>query len=312
MANSSFTVAGQAAVSSVGTGTGLQGGPITSAGTINLSTQMAMCYRLTLTSNTPVTTTDVSAATTLYLTPYVGKDIDLYTGSVWQRFQPGQLSITNAGLSASTLYDVFVDYNGGTPQLALTAWSNNSTRATALTYQDGVYVLSGTSTKRYAGTIATDGSSQFNDTSLIRGVWNYYNRLLRPISSVLGNGTNWTYNSSAWRTLNGSNIVISTICGVIEDNIMISFGLNAGSGNTSGYNVGIGLNTTSAPYTGSVNIGSSNNTNLNAYYSCYNTFPPSIGYVYYAPIESVTSPGTVTAYAVVTGMTNTLVGWIKG
>jgi hypothetical protein len=51
------------------------------------------CGRLTLTTATPVTAADVTAATALYFTPYLGDKIALYTGSVWQIKTFTELSI---------------------------------------------------------------------------------------------------------------------------------------------------------------------------------------------------------------------------
>ena len=49
--------------------------------------------RLTLTSNTPVLTGDVTAATTIYFTPFNGNRISLYTGSFWKSYSFSEISI---------------------------------------------------------------------------------------------------------------------------------------------------------------------------------------------------------------------------
>jgi len=233
-------------VTSVGTGTGLRGGTITTTGTINLGTTDAMSHRLTLTSATPVTTTDVTAATTLYLTPYKGYDIDIYSGSVWVRFQQTELSISNGGLSASTPYDVFIQYNSGTPQLSLTAWTNATTRATALAYQNGVLVLSGTTTSRYLGTVYMDGSTKFNDaaTGAGRTVWNYYNRVNKQM--VRQETTNqWNYTTATYREANGSSSnQLNFVVGVSEDLISANV-VSTASNSLANFGVGVGLDSTS-------------------------------------------------------------------
>ena len=61
----------------------------TSTGTLNITSSASYFYvqspngRLTLTSGTPVTTNDVTAATTIYYTPYKGNAIQLYNGTNW-------------------------------------------------------------------------------------------------------------------------------------------------------------------------------------------------------------------------------------
>ena len=50
-----------------------------------------------------------------------------------------------------------------------------TTRATALVYQDGILVRTGATTRRYLGTVRTDGSTQFEDTATQRFVWNLQN-----------------------------------------------------------------------------------------------------------------------------------------
>src|SRR5690348_9522061 len=82
--------------------------------------------RLTLTTGVPVTTSNVTAATTIYFTPFRGNQIDLYTGGTWQRFTFSELSIA-VPASTNTDYDVWVYNNSGTPALELLAWTNQTT-----------------------------------------------------------------------------------------------------------------------------------------------------------------------------------------
>lgn len=65
--------------------------------------------RLTLTSNTPVTTSDVTGASTLYYTPYIGQTIALWdtTLKTWIAYPFAQLSYTLSGLTSGRPYDVF-------------------------------------------------------------------------------------------------------------------------------------------------------------------------------------------------------------
>ena len=160
-----------------------------------------MCQgRLTTESGVPVSTSDRSNQSTLYFTPYEGSRIALFNGTSWILFTFSEISLALSGLTAGNNYDVFVYSNAGTPTLELgTAWTNASVRATALTKQDGVYVLNGSTTRRYVGTIRATAATQTQDTAAQRFVWNYYNRVRRTLA-VSFTANSWTYGlTSAFR-----------------------------------------------------------------------------------------------------------------
>src|SRR5262249_16065615 len=106
-----------------------------------------------------------------------------------------------------------------TLSLEFVAWSNATTRATALTTQDNVLVKSGAATRRYLGTFAPATTTTVSDTGVARNLWNYYNRVLRPITQV-GPSGNWNFNNSAWGQANGgTTTTLQTMVGVLEDPI---------------------------------------------------------------------------------------------
>ncbi len=225
--------------------------------------------RLTLVTATPVMTTTVTAQTTLYYTPYIGNRIALYSGSEWSVYSFTERSISLSGLTANTNYDCFIYDNAGTLTLELVAWTNDTTRATALVYQDGVLVKSGTATKRYLGSIrinAAGGQCDFNfggaangGGGISFGVWNAHNRV--PTMGVSLETTNsWTYNSSTWRGLNNNAAgnFARAIIGVAGDynQCAMSQYFNANATATANISVGIGSTTPVGPrvacqYTGS-------------------------------------------------------------
>jgi hypothetical protein len=88
--------------------------------------------RLTLTSATPVLAADVSAATAVYYTPYVGELVPLYNGTSTVPTEFAELTLTLAAQHAvSTIYDVFVFSNSSVLTLATgPAWSNSGAGAT--------------------------------------------------------------------------------------------------------------------------------------------------------------------------------------
>jgi hypothetical protein len=160
--------------------------------------------RLTLTTLTPVTTADVTGATSIKFTPFVGNRIALYDGSAtWAKIAFVETSLSLGTLTNALPYDVFGYNNGGTLALELLGWSSATARATALVLQDGVYVKSGATTRRYLGTFVTTSTTTTEDSLVKRYVWNYYNRRPRPLKR-LETASTWTYATATWRQANAN------------------------------------------------------------------------------------------------------------
>lgn len=88
--------------------------------------------RLTLTTGVPVTTADVTAATTLRFAPYGGNRADLFDGTRWNRRTFTELSIALPAV-ASQLYDVFLVDTSGVLSLELNAWRGSGQAITGAT-----------------------------------------------------------------------------------------------------------------------------------------------------------------------------------
>ena len=204
--------------------------------------------RLTLTSGMPIPTSDVTAAGTIYFTPYQGNSLALYDGvSSWTVFSFAEISLALT-LTSGNVYDVFVYNNSGTPALELLAWTNTTTRATALTTQNGILVKSGATTRRYLGTICASGTNKTEDSTSKRYLYNYYNRIRRE--AHCSEPTNsWTYVTVSFRESNGGSTLgvsrVGIVIGWPEDAIeAIAKSLaSASSGNVS-FSTGIGINST--------------------------------------------------------------------
>ena len=253
-----------------------------------------VCGRLSLTTGTAVTTADVTAATTLYWALYLGNHIALYNGTSWQLFAIAQLSIA-VPATTNTGYDVFVDYNSGTPALAVTAWSSLTARATALTTQDGVLVLTGTPGKRYVGSFRTTGvSGQTEDSVTKRYVWNYYNRVPRKLQR-LETTASWTYTTATVRQANGAAAnQVETFVGVAEVEIDVS--LNAQGVNDAGNSVSFGIGEGSTTTFTEGAAGHNRGTNLQSVFSRLLKYP-AIGYQFWSWNEwSQAAGGTSTFY----------------
>jgi hypothetical protein len=127
--------------------------------------QIVNNFRLSLLTATPVTTTNqtYSAAQTLYCTPYNGSYISLFNGTSWDTFSSAEFSIALGTLTNAVGYDVFAYSNSGVPTLELLAWTNATSRATNLVYQNGVLCKTGALTRRYLGSFYNGG----NQTSTV-------------------------------------------------------------------------------------------------------------------------------------------------
>lgn len=272
-------------------------------------------FRLSLTTAVPVTTADVTAAATLYWTPYTGNAVSLYTGATWKSVTSAQLSVA-APAAANQMYDVFVDYNDGTPQLLLLAWTNDTTRATALTTQDGILVKTGDTQQRYVGSVRTVSASQFNDSEAFRHVWNYYNRVTRKLKK-LDTTASWTWSTAAWQqaraqTANQLDFVVGVSEDVVEATLTVASASVATAPN--GFGIGIGLDSAATISTDSIGMDVAPGTNnermgLTASYCGY----PGIGRHILTWME-FGNAGVVTFYGVgpsATGTQSGLLGWSR-
>lgn len=259
----------------------------------------AICQgRLTLTSGTAVTTSDVTAATTLYFALHNGNKIALYDGTNWQVTTFSELSIA-VPATTNQMYDVFVYLNSGTPTLELTAWTNDTTRATALTKQDGVFVKTGVLTRRYVGSFRTTGvSGQTEDSLAKRFVWNYYNQFERALKSATETTNSWSYSTGTFRQAN-SNAAnqLDFVIGVSGSPVSARAVSMTSNDTTTGRNVstGIGLDSTSANSAQIAVRASCTDTILGDSYAQYRGYP-GVGRHFLAWLEMGNGTDTQTWY----------------
>lgn len=268
--------------------------------TWQVETGIGICQgRLTLTTAVPVTTADVLAAATLYFTPVRGNQIGLYNAaSAWRLYSFAELSIALPA-AANQVYDVFVYDNAGVVTLELLAWTNDTTRATALALQNGVYVKSGVPTRRYVGTCRTTAvAGQTEDSVTKRFVWNYYHRVTRALERLETAG--WTYSTATYRQANASTAnQVAVVIGVAEDPVELSVLASVGNGAAGvAVAVAIGLDSTTTPaahqYTAYVNSPSINNV-----FSVMSRYQAvlAVGYHFLAWLEISAATPTTTWYA---------------
>ncbi len=230
----------------IGTGTG---------GMINMGTRPG--GRLTLTSGDPVGVNNVTGATTVYYTPYVSNRIELWDGTSWINLAFTEKTLALGTLTSNQCYDVFAFSSGTSVALAKVAWTNNTTRATAVTLQDGRYCLSGDKTQLYLGTFLTtsttttedSGGAGVSQTGGHRYLWNMYNRVLKW-NLVLDTTGAWAYTTQTWRQANAAaGNKVEFVIGLQEDAIFVE--TNAGVQQVSGASfpcmVSVGIDSITVP-----------------------------------------------------------------
>jgi hypothetical protein len=234
--------------------------------------------RLTLVSNTPVLTSDVVGASTVYYTPYIGDAIPEATGDPVgtgfdnTTFSQLTLSLNSAYQTAGNIYDIFVLANG-TPFICAAdpAWPSSTSRGTGagttqLTQLLGIWVNANTISYCYNGTtrsqfaagygvyvgsiyMTANGATTFNikpaatagGTNNVVGMWNAYNRV--PLKTISRDSSGYTYSTSnAWRPADGSNSNrISMVDGLGQSSVVATLINNVGM-NVAQSQVYMGIN----------------------------------------------------------------------
>lgn len=209
-----------------------------------------------------------------------------------------ELSLALSGLTSGKPYDIFCYDNAGTPTLEFLVWTNDTTRATALAYQDGVLVKSGAATRRYLGTFYTTSTTTTEDSATKRYLWNYYHRVMRFMRR--GESTaSWTYTTATYRQANGSTAnQLDYVCGVAEDMVSArvwGYGQNSSASVES--RCSIGVDSTSAP-SGNADISSSYESGVYEIMAHRPSYVgiPGVGRHYLTWLEWSTASGTCTWY----------------
>jgi hypothetical protein len=239
------------------------------------------CGRLSLASNTPITVSDLSAQATVYYTPYKGNVIPIYDGTRFVHTVFAELSLALDSDSGHTgyhqsgkLFDLFVFNDAGTIRLGTgPAWTNDTTRADAVTRVGGVVVNNasivlrfgsvagntvtvGANLATYVGTFAAVANGQTSDSMAFRLLWNMYNRVPRPMQKPeTTNSWNWSTNSFHVANAADTNC-LTFVRGLDEDAMKASTAALVNNDTTTRRAVygAIGLDSQTVPATG-CNIG---------------------------------------------------------
>ncbi len=258
--------------------------------------------RLTLTAGTPVTTADVTGATSIFFTPYKGNRIALFDGTaVWQVFPFVETTLQLGTISSGLPCDVFGSAVNGTLALNLVGWTSGTVRATALTLQDGVLVQTGATNKRYLGTFYTTATTTTEDSAVKRYLWNYYNRVPRRLVATESNNTNsWNYTTATVRQAHANpanqvNVVVGVAEVLVELRVSVTVS-NSTGGATSILQVGMAQDSITVLDQTNVYGGQIACTTVNALMTAAATgsWYPAIGVHYFAWLEWAAAVGTAT------------------
>jgi hypothetical protein len=237
--------------------------------------------RLTLLSGTPVLSTDVASATTVYWTPYTGNLIPIWDGSSFVCLPFSEIAITlTSALGANAIVDVFAAVDSGVVVAGLgPAWANSGagtgargtgagttqlvrangilTNAVPITLINGATSYSSIPVNQatYLGSLYGDAiTGQVScllsfGQSRKWGVWNAYNRKLIMLQA--GDSTaSWAYSSATWRPSNNNSANALTVFTALpEEGASIEFlqSVNGASGGSEIILNGVGINSTTAP-----------------------------------------------------------------
>lgn len=280
--------------------------------------------RLTLTSATPVLSSNAVGATTVYYSFFRHDKVPVYDGTSWRFVTFTELSLALDSDSGHTgyhqsgkLFDIFYAYVSGTLYFGTgPAWTNNTTRSAAISRLNGIWTNTASMTLRhgsssgntvtvpanqgaYLGTMyaTANGQTGMNflpspangGTNNILGLYNAHNRV--PVNAIcFDNTSSWTYNSSSGRPSNDSaSNRVSFVDGLQESSIITKVSQELGAGVGVTIFTGIGLDTTVSPSRGALIIAAT------ATVAVEDAYAPVLGFHFISGIEA-TSGGSGTFY----------------
>lgn len=140
-------------------------------------------FRLTLSTGVPVTTSNVTAASTMYLSPYKGTHISTYDASTWTDHTSAEISLAVPAF-AHRIYDVFAYYTGGALTLTTTPWDSSGQVTGTITAATAALpcVITATNTLSNGDLVFIDGIVGTLGTDSVKGL----NGKCAVVSSVSG------------------------------------------------------------------------------------------------------------------------------
>lgn len=216
--------------------------------------------RLTPTSGEPVPTANATGVTTLYCAP-TDKDMNALdvgyaklfntTSSLWETHTWSEISASVPSTSDS-VHDVFFSHNSGSDVYELTfsgAWTNDTTRSTALGDEGGIKVQAADHSKLWIGIIKTTSVSGETESSVLaqngkRFIVNKYNQVELPLW-IHDNDTFWQTMSTNYEAYNTSTDNKASYIYINNGHAVWMRGLTSAFNSGGSTTIGIGLDSTS-------------------------------------------------------------------
>ncbi len=271
--------------------------------------------RLTLTSDTPVLTADVTAAGTIYYALYNGDQVPLYNGSAWTMTTFTELSQalsdntkSPAAAANNSNYDMFVWSDSGTLRCTRgPAWSSDTARGTGAgttevervngRWVNKVSITNGPAAQRgtYVGSIRTNGSAQcamMVNTAAASGgsgtrldVWNMYNRVMVSTTNQ-DSGVSYAYKVGLrlWRDSAANEVLF--IVGMAEDSFDAYATATATASATTVIGmISLGLDSTNAQHARSISGGAQPPAGGTMGFWASLRMPAPLGFHFVSPLE---------------------------
>lgn len=170
--------------------------------------------RLTLTSGTAVTTSDVTAAATIYLTPFRGNRVALYDGTRHNLYALSEISLSVAALTPG-VYDLWLIDSGGLALESL-AWTASAGSTGSITGATNATPISVTSTSHGLATDTLVFISGVGGNTAANGYFRVTNTGANTFTlqnlagtNVAGSGT-YTSGGTWWRVDNNTTYTRAT------------------------------------------------------------------------------------------------------
>lgn len=276
----------------------------------NLAASATLGCRLTLTQGSPVTTGDVTGATTIYVEPWLGDTLPMYRDAsgdipIRPKLAASSVSLALGTLASATIpNDVFIDYgvtSAGVLSLTKVPWTSTSARATALVASGGHFYKSGDLRYLWLGTFAPTSTTTTADSAANRYLANGYRSNQVPKHLGVSESTSHTINNTAAREWNGGTAArVNFVCPLVQGAVSgeaVGAG-NFGAGTTGYLNFGCGLNSTTYVSGFTLRAGTPA-AQFDFRLTATQTGMPTLGLNYFTACENEAASATVTLSSVI-------------
>jgi hypothetical protein len=178
----------------------------------------------------------VVSTTQIKLSPYNGNNV--IVNGVPLQIPPAGITASNSGLSATTVYYVYLGGTTASPTLSLSTTGHS-------TASNGIETKTGDTTQTLVGMIRTGGSSQFLDTAAARFCLNWFNK--RKIVGVVAATPGYTFTNTTLAEINAA-LRVEFICWADDTPIITGSGAVTQS-NTASITSSIAVDTVGGSYT---------------------------------------------------------------